>query len=112
MLRTVRRFNAEGAAGLLDRKLGGRPSKLTAGQKTELAAIAKAGPDRKETGLVRWRRVDLKAVIEDRFGVVYNERSVSRLLHELGFSHVSARPYHPAQKTAVLEDFKKTSHAR
>ncbi len=32
MLRTVRRFNAEGAAGLLDRKLGGRPSKLTAGQ--------------------------------------------------------------------------------
>jgi transposase len=108
----VRRFNAEGAAGLLDRKLGGRPSKLTAGQKTELAAIAKAGPDRKETGLVRWRRVDLKAVIEDRFGVVYNERSVSRLLHELGFSHISARPYHPAQKAAVLEDFKKTSRAR
>ena len=108
----VRRFNAEGAAGLLDRKLGGRPSKLTAGQKTELAAIAKAGPDRKETGLVRWRRVDLKAVIQDRFGVVYNERSVSRLLHELGFSHISARPYHPAQKAAVLEDFKKTSRAR
>jgi transposase len=30
---------------------------------------------------VRWRRVDLTAVIEERFGVVYNERSVSRLLH-------------------------------
>ena len=27
----VHRFNAEGAAGLLDRKWGGRPSKLTAG---------------------------------------------------------------------------------
>ncbi len=58
----VRRFNAEGMDGLLDRKLpqaGRRPSKLTAGQKTELAAIAEAGPDRKETGLVRWCRVDL-----------------------------------------------------
>ncbi len=107
----VHRFNAEGMDGLLDRKLGGRPSKLTAEQKAELAAIVEAGPDFEETGLVRWRRVDLKAVIEERFGVIYNERSVSRLLHELGFSHISARPCHPAQKTVVLEDFKKTSHA-
>ena len=61
---------------------------------------------------MRWRRVDLKAEIETRFGVVYHERSVSRLLHELGFSHMSARPYHPAQKAEVLEDFKKTSRAR
>ena len=61
----VHRFNAEGAAGLLDRKLGGRPSKLTAGQKVELAVIVEVGPDREETGLVRWRRVDLKAVIEE-----------------------------------------------
>ncbi len=108
----VHRFNAEGMDGLLDRKLGGRPSKLTAEQKAKLAAIVEAGPDFEETGLVRWRRVDLKAVIEERFGVVYNERSVSRLLHELGFSHISARPYHPAQKVAVLEDFNKTSRAR
>ncbi len=108
----VHRFNAEGMDGLLGRKLGGRPSKLTAEQKAELAAIVEAGPDFEEMGLVRWRRVDLTAVIETRFGVVYNERSVSRLLHELGFSHISARPYHPAQKAEVLEDFKKTSRAR
>ncbi len=108
----VHRFNAEGMDGLLDRKLGGRPSKLTAEQKAELAANVEAGPDIEETGLVRWRRVDLTAVIEERFGVVYSERSVSRLLHELGFSHISARPYHPAQKAAVLEVLKKTSRAR
>ena len=77
-----------------------------------MAALVEAGPDRKKDGVVRWRRVDLKAVIEDRFGVVYHERSVSRLLHELGFSHMSARPRHPAQKTEVLEGFKKTSRAR
>lgn len=108
----VHRFNAEGPEGLLDRTTNGPPPKLTAEQKAELATIVEAGPDRRETGLVRWRRVDLKAVIEDRFGVVYHERSVSRLLHELGFSHLSARPLHPAQKAEVLEDFKKTSRAR
>ncbi len=32
-------------------------------------------------GVVRWRRIDLKEVIRDRFGVDYHERSVSRLLH-------------------------------
>ncbi len=108
----VHRFNSEGAAGLLDRKTAGPPPKLGPAQKAALAAIVEAGPDRQETGLVRWRRVDLKAVIEDRFGVVYHERSVSRLLHELGFAHLSARPRHPAQQAEVLEDFKKTSRAR
>ena len=73
----VHRFNAEGAAGLLDRKTAGPPPKLTAAQKAELAALVEAGPDRQATGIVRWRRIDLKAVIEERFGVVYHERSVS-----------------------------------
>ena len=108
----VHRFNGEGPEGLLDRKTDGPPPKLTPAQKAELAVLVEAGPDRKKDGVVRWRRVDLKAVIEDRFGVIYHERSVSRLLHELGFSHLSARPRHPAQKAEVLEDFKKTSRAR
>ena len=107
----VHRFNGEGPEGLLDRKTDGPAPKLTAAQKVKLAALVEAGPDRKTDGVVRWRRVDLKAVIEDRFGVIYHERSVSRLLHELGFSHLSARPRHPAQKAKVLEDFKKTSRA-
>jgi len=107
----VHRFNAEGPEGLLDRTTDGPTPKLTSEQKAELSTIVEVGPDREETGLVRWRRVDLKAVIEDRFGVVYHERSVSRLLDELGFAHLSARPRHPAQKAEVLEDFKKTSRA-
>ena len=40
----VHRFNAEGVDGLLDRKLGGRPARLTASQKAELAEIVVAGP--------------------------------------------------------------------
>ena len=38
-------------------------------------------------------------------------RDFATLAEELGFAHLSARPYHPAQKAAVLEDFKKTSRA-
>ena len=63
-------------------------------------------------GIVRWRRMDLKAWIEGQFGVVYHERSVSRLLAQLGFSHISARPRHPGQDAAVMENFKKTFPAR
>jgi transposase len=49
----------------------------------------------------------LKAVIEDVFGVVYHERSVARLLHELGLAHLSARPRRIAEKADVLEGFTK-----
>ncbi len=108
----VHRFNAEGVEGLANRPLPGAPVKLTAAQLDELAAVVEAGPDPEANGVVRWRRLDLKAWIEVRFGVVYHERSVSRLLKGLGFSHISARPLHPAQDPAVLEDFKKTSRVR
>ncbi len=108
----VHRFNAEGPAGLIDRKAAGAPAKLTAAQLTELSAMVEIGPDPVADGVVRWRCLDLKAWIEDQFGVVYHERSVSRLLNELGFSHISARPRHAGQDPEVLEDFKKTSAAR
>ena len=106
----VHRFNAEGLEGLLDRHRSGAPPKLTAEQKSELAELVEAGPD--PEGVVRWRRIDLQAVIEARFGVRYHERSVSRLLHELGFVQMSARPQHPAQDAEMLGAFKKTSPVR
>lgn len=75
----------------------------------ELAKIVEAGPDREKDGVVRWRRVDLKRVVADRFGVDDHERYVGKLLKKLGFSHVSARPRHPGQDARVVEAFKKTS---
>jgi transposase len=61
---------------------------------------------------VRWRRVDLKHVIKERFGVDYDTRYVGKLLHRLGFSHISARPHHPAQDAHIVEEFKKlATHA-
>ncbi len=108
----VHRFNEGGPDGLRDNWVRSKPRRLTEAQQAELAGIVEAGPDRAVDGVVRWRRVDLQRVITERFGVVYHERTVGKLLKALGFSHVSARPRHPKQDGAVIEAFKKTGHAR
>jgi transposase len=108
----VHRFNAAGPDGLVNRAAPGAAAKLSPAQFAALAEIVETGPDPATDAIVRWRRIDLKAVIEQRFGVVYHERSVSRLLHALGFAHMSARPRHPQQDPEMLATFKKTSPAR
>jgi transposase len=106
------RFNAEGPDGLKNRAGAGRRRRLTEAQMQALAEIVETGPDPKVDGVVRWRRIDLKRVIEERFGVVYSERAISDLLARLAFSYISGRPRHPRQDERVLEAFKKTSRAR
>jgi len=105
----VHRFNAEGPDGLFDHWTSGPTPRLRPEQLAELAKIVEAGPGRAVDGVVRWRRADLKRVIAERFGVDYHERYVGTLLKKLGFSHISARPRHPAQDERIVEAFKKTS---
>ena len=100
------------AGRLIDNWTEGPKPRLSAAQLTELATIVEAGPDREADGVVRWRRVDLKRVIAERFGVDFHPRYVGKLLHKLGFSHMSARPRHPAQDERIVEAFKKISRAR
>ena len=108
----VHRFNASGPEGLLDNWTEGPRPRLSAEQLAELASIVEAGPDREVDGVVRWRRVDLQRVIKERFGVDFHERYVGTLLKKLGFSHISARPRHPAQDVRIVEAYKKTSKRR
>src|SRR5271154_2498981 len=92
----VHRFNASGPEGLIDNWTAGPKPRLSEEQLAQFAQIVEAGPDREKDGIVRWRRVDLKCVIAERFGVDYHPRYVGKLLKKLGFSHISARPRHPA----------------
>jgi transposase len=108
----VHRFNASGPDGLLDNWTEGPRPRLSDEQMAELARIVDAGPDRKTDGVVRWRRLDLKRVIAERFGVDFHPRYVGKLLQKLGFSHMSARPRHPAQDERIVEAFKKTFRER
>lgn len=105
----VVRFNAEGPEGLIDRTSPGRPPKLTPAQKQELRQVVEDGPRKHVADLVRWRRTDLAAVAKARFDVDCHATTIGRVLRELGFSHISPRPRHPAKDEQAAEEFKKTS---
>lgn len=101
----VHRYNKEGLAGLCDHPKG-RPNRaLTPEQEKEVETMVSAEP---EGVLVRWRRKDIKAEIEKRYGVVLSEMSVGRMLRRLGFRRMSARPLHPKNDPEAVEAFKKT----
>ena len=108
----VHRFNAAGPDGLIANWTEGPKPRLSEEQLAEFALIVEAGPDRERDGVVRWRRIDLKRVIAERFGVDFHPRYVGKLLHKLGFSHMSARPRHPAQDERIVEAFKEISRVR
>ena len=86
----VHRFNEEGPDGLTNRKG---------------AKLSRPAPIRRWTGLSAGGGSTRKARI-------YSERGISRLLGELGFAHISARPQHPRQDKRIIEAFKKTSPTR
>ena len=105
----VHRFNAEGPEGLYDRRGPGPRCRLSEVQQQELAALIEAGPDLAEHGVVRFRLRDLCALVEERFGVTYQERGLSKLIRRLGFRRISARPKHPKSDPESQAAFKKTS---
>src|SRR6202140_4039488 len=108
----VHRFNGAGPEGLVDNWTEGPKPRLSAEQLARFAQIVEAGPDREKDGVVRWRRLDLKRVIAERFGLDFHPSNAGKLLKKLGFSHIGGRPLHPAQDERIVEAFKKTFRAR
>lgn len=105
----VHRFNGQGPGGLINIKPPGRRPRLSDEQKEKLCELVEAGPDPQKDGVTRWRCVDLKRVLGEHFGVDLSEVRLGNILKELGFSHISARPQHPAQDAQAIAAFKKTS---
>jgi transposase len=108
----VHRYNAEGLAGLSNRRGAPRARRLDPGQVAELVSWLEAGPDPKEDGVVRWRRQDLQRRITARFGVELHERTVGKYLASLGYRRLSVRPHHPKADPEAQAAFKKTSPRR
>src|SRR3954471_5839181 len=90
----VHRADAEGLAALSARRRPGPRPRLSPEQEAELVTAVEQGPDPDRDGVVRWRRVDLRALIETRFAVRLHGRSVGRVLRRLGFARLSVRPQH------------------
>src|SRR5215217_1183317 len=82
----VHRFNERGPEGLKDSWSKGHPPRLSAEQLAQLAQVVETGPERAVHGIVRWRRVDLQQIVAERFGVAYHERTIGKILKQLGFS--------------------------
>ena len=105
----VHRYNAEGLAGLSNRRSAGPKPRLSTAQRAELAQMVQEGPDVTVDGVVRWRRAGLKRQIEARFGVTMHERTVGKQLAALGFRRLSVRPLYPKSDPEAQEAFKETS---
>lgn len=105
----VVRFNANGPAGLLDRKAPGQPALLNDTHRRALAELIEAGPIPAVHAVVRWRLIDLVQWVWDEFQITVSERTLGRVLNKMGYRKLSARPRHHAQNPEALVAFKKTS---
>ena len=112
----VHRYNADGLAGLVNRRRPARPRQLSPDQMAELASWVEAGPDPARDpardGVVRWRRRDLQHRIAAAFGVAVHERTVGKYLQAIGYRRLSVRPRHPKADPEAQDAFKKASAQR
>jgi transposase len=107
----VHRYNAEGLAGLSSRVGPGPAPLLDEVQMAALKELVVDGPDPERDGVVRWRCIDLRDAIEQRFCVKVHKRTVAKWLHRLDLTRLQPRPFHPKKDAAAQETFKKTSAA-
>jgi transposase len=105
----VHRYNAEGLAGLANRRAPGPAPRLSAGQEAAVDRWVEQGPELARDGVVRWRCRDLQARIGREFGVRFHERTVGKLLRRLRFRRLSVRPQHPESDPAAQAAFKGAS---
>src|ERR1700733_11119113 len=80
---------------------------LTEQQKIELRELVIKGPDPATDHVVRWRCVDLKAVVARRFSVEVHEITIGKWLNQLGLTRLQPRPYHPKKDAEAEATFKK-----
>jgi transposase len=104
----IKRFNAEGMAGLYDRPRSGRPRRLTPEQESEVADAVLAGPDIEKDGLSAFTLEDIRKLIEERYGARYHIATMGSLMRRLGLSRQKARPSHPKKDPAAAAAFKKS----
>jgi len=102
----VKRYAAEGLAGLRDRPRSGAPQRLGREQEGAFLECLHAGPPA-GSGLAAYRGEDLRQLLHDEFGATYALSGVYALLYRLGQSSLVPRPYHPQADPAAQAAFKK-----
>jgi transposase len=106
LARAVKRYNAEGVAGVQDRTGSGRPRKLTAEQDAELKRVVLAGPEDKENGCPEFRLRDIVGLIEQKWGIRISAETARTRLHAMKVEKLVCRPLHHKADPAAQAAFK------
>jgi transposase len=86
----LKKYLIEGLRGLRSGSSPGRSSKLNKSQRRELARAIIDGPEKQGFTSSCWRAPMIQYWIKEKFGVFYNARYISELLHGMGFSFQKA----------------------
>ena len=108
----VKRFNADGIAGLVDRPKGHRRERLSEAEQAVLINHILRGPDPDRGEPSAWTLPDLCRFVEERFDKTMCPQSMSRVLRRLGLSRQKARPVHPQKNSKAAEAFEKRGCSR
>lgn len=105
--RWVARYNAQGVAGLDDRR-GRKPGPpLSAEQQAALRRRIEAGPTAKDP-VCSLRGKDFRRILAAEFGLLRSLSAVYYLLHQLGYSCLRPRPRHRKADPEAVEAFKRS----
>lgn len=108
----IKRYNAEGLAGLYDRPKGHAPPRLTAEELAQLKAQILTGPDPEKGEPSNWTLPDLCRFVEGSFNKRLVPQSMSRVVRRMGLSKQKTRPVHPKRDPKASEAFEKGGSMR
>jgi transposase len=99
-----KRYLSEGLEGLITRPKSGKPRKISRRQESNLKRIfSKENPDKP------WTTKRAYSLIEEKTGVNYSQRQVTRILNRWNFGLTSGRPiyWHRASEEEITKFGKK-----
>jgi len=94
-----------------DIRRSGRPKRLSAEQLKLLRADLLKNPAKHGHAETFWNTKLVQEHVNQKFGVTFVSRHMTRLLHTLGFSLKKPRPWDYRANAASQKRFKKNSHA-
>ena len=100
-------YNADGVPVLISRVSAGPAPVLNEAAMAELRALVLNGPDAEIDEVVRWRCIDLRDEVAQRYGVYVHKRTVAKWLGKMAMTRLQPRPFHPKKDAAAQETFKK-----
>jgi len=108
VLRWRNALRSGGAAALKAKPAPGRPSRLTARQKSRLVGFLAKGAMAHGYRTELWTTQRIAALIERRLGVQYHRNHVGKLLHQVGWSHQKPERRAVERNEVAIADWKRS----